>query len=96
MFRKTDTTPQLDLFTAPSNILPKRAQEKYTDEKAWHNQFFKLVTSQIDEESFRPLFEETEGIWLCDQHHRNGGRGQAEHHHLRTDRTRHLCGLPFP
>ena len=59
MFRKTDTTPQLDLFTAPSNILPKRAQEKYTDEKAWHNQFFKLVTSQIDEESFRPLFEET-------------------------------------
>ena len=59
MFRKTDTTPQLDLFTAPSNILPKRAQKKYTDEKAWHNQFFKLVTSQIDEESFRPLFEET-------------------------------------
>ena len=59
MFRKTDATPQLDLFTAPSNILPKRAQKKYTDEKAWHNQFFKLVTSQIDEESFRPLFEET-------------------------------------
>ena len=59
MFRKTDTTPQLDLFTAPSNILPKRAQKKHTDEKAWHNQFFKLVTSQIDEESLRPLFEET-------------------------------------
>ena len=59
MFRKTDTTPQLDIFTAPNNILPKRAQKKYTDEKAWHNQFFKLVTSQIDEESFRPLFEET-------------------------------------
>ena len=49
MFCKTDTNPQLDLFTAPSNILPKRAQKKYTDEKAWHNQFFKLVTSQIDE-----------------------------------------------
>lgn len=59
MFRKTDTTPQLDLFTAPGNILPRRAQKKYTDEKAWHNQFFKLVTSQIDEEAFRPLFEET-------------------------------------
>lgn len=59
MFRKTDTNPQLDLFSAPGNILPKRAQRKYTDEKAWHNQFFKLVTSQIDEESFRPLFEET-------------------------------------
>ena len=59
MFRKTESTPQLDLFTAPSNILPRRAQKKYTDEKAWHNQFFKLVTSRIDEESFRPLFETT-------------------------------------
>ena len=59
MFRKTESTPQLDLFTAPGNILPRRAQKKYTDEKAWHNQFFKLVTSRIDEESFRPLFETT-------------------------------------
>ena len=59
MFKKTDKNPQLDLFTAPSNILPKRARKKYVEEKAWHNQFFKLVTSQIDEESFRPLFEET-------------------------------------
>ena len=59
MFRKTGSTPQLDLFTAPGNILPRRAQKKYTDEKAWHNQFFKLVTSRIDEESFRPLFEAT-------------------------------------
>ncbi len=59
MFRKTETNPQLDLFTAPSTILPKRAQKKYTDEKAWHNQFFKLVTSLIDEEAFMPLFEET-------------------------------------
>ena len=59
MFRKTNTNPQLDLFTAPSNILPKRAQKKYTDEKAWHNQFFKLVTSKINEEAFKPLFEET-------------------------------------
>ena len=59
MFRKTESTLQLDLFTAPGNILPRRAQKKYTDEKAWHNQFFKLVTSRIDEESFRPLFEAT-------------------------------------
>ena len=59
MFRKTESTPQLDLFTAPGNFLPRRAQKKYTDEKAWHNQFFKLVTSRIDEESFRPLFEAT-------------------------------------
>ena len=40
MFRKTDTNPQLDLFTTPGNILPKRAWKKYADGKAWHNQFF--------------------------------------------------------
>lgn len=59
MFPKTNTNPQFDLFTAPSSILPKRAKKKYTDEKAWHNQFFKLVTSQIGEEAFKPSFEET-------------------------------------
>ena len=56
MFRKTDKNPQLDLFTSPGSILPKRAQKKYLDDKAWHNQFFNLVTSQIDEEAFKPLF----------------------------------------
>lgn len=38
MFRKTNTNLQFSLFTTPSNILPKRAKKKYTDEKAWHNQ----------------------------------------------------------
>lgn len=59
MFRKTNTNLQFSLFTTPSNILPKRAKKKYTNEKAWHNQVFKLVTSQIEEEAFKPLFEET-------------------------------------
>lgn len=59
MFRKTETTSQLDLFTAPDNLLSTRARKKYDDKKAWHNQFFSMVTSKIDEESFRPLFEET-------------------------------------
>ncbi|MDD7692727.1 MAG: hypothetical protein PT953_08605 [Prevotella sp.] len=59
MFRKTDTNPQLDLFTAPGNILPKRTQKKYTDEKAGHYWFFKLITSQINEDAFKLLFEET-------------------------------------
>jgi len=59
MFRKTETSSQLDLFTAPDNLLPKRARKKYDDTKSWHNQFFSLVTSRIDEDSFRPLFEDT-------------------------------------
>ena len=58
MFRKTDTTEQLGLFTSPSSVMGKRAVKKYTDPDAWHNQFFKLVTSRIDEEPFRVLFPE--------------------------------------
>ena len=60
MFRKTDTTEQLDLFTCPSNVMGKRAVKKYTDPHTWHNQFFKLVTSRINEEPFRVLFPEGE------------------------------------
>ena len=60
MFRKTDATEQLDLFTSPSNVMGKRAVKKYTDPNSWHNQFFKLVTSRIDEEPFRVLFPEGE------------------------------------
>lgn len=57
MFRKSDTSSQLDLFTNPSTILPPRAHKKYLDSNAWHNRFYSLVTSKIDEESFSVLFK---------------------------------------
>lgn len=58
MFKKTKTNPQLDLFGDPSLQMGRRASKKYTDPKAWHNQFFSMVTSKIDEEVFKPLFKE--------------------------------------
>ena len=58
MFRKTDTTEQLDLFTSPSSVMGKRAVKRYTDPSSWHNQFFELVTSRIDEATFSVLFPE--------------------------------------
>ena len=35
--------------------LGRRASKKYSDPNAWHNQFFSLVTTKIDEEIFKPL-----------------------------------------
>ena len=31
---------------------------EYSDPNAWHNQFYSLVTTKIDEEIFKPLFPE--------------------------------------
>ena len=58
MFKKTDSNPQLDMFTAPVMQLGSRASKKYSDPQAWHNQFYSLVTTKIDEEIFKPLFPE--------------------------------------
>jgi len=58
MFKKTAPNPQLDMFTAPVMQLGSRASKKYSDPQAWHNQFYSLVTTKIDEEIFKPLFPE--------------------------------------
>ena len=58
MFKKTNPNPQLDMFTAPSVQLGSRASKKYSDPNVWHNQFYSLITTKIDEAIFRPLFPE--------------------------------------
>lgn len=58
MFKKTDPNPQLDIFTAPSMQLGSRASKRYSDPNAWHNQFYSLVTTKINEEILKPLFPE--------------------------------------
>ena len=58
MFRETDTDIQMSLFDNPADLMGKRAAKKYDDPKAWFNQFFALVTSQVDESVFKPLFKE--------------------------------------
>lgn len=56
MFKKTKS-PESTLFESPSNLMRGRALKKYDDPEAWHNQFYELVTSNIDEDKFKPLFK---------------------------------------
>ena len=56
MFRKSDKSIQLNMFSSHANVLTDRALKTYTDEQKWHNQFRKQVTHRIDEEIFRTLF----------------------------------------
>jgi hypothetical protein len=49
MFKKTNPNPQLDMFKEITMQLGRCASKKYTDPFAWHNQFYKLITSKIDE-----------------------------------------------
>ena len=65
MFKKTKQ-PESTLFESPSNLMRGRALKKYGDPKAWHNQFYELVTCNINEDAFKPLFKEG-----------NMGRGNA-------------------
>ena len=58
MFKKTDPNPQLDILTAPSIQLGSRASKKYSDPHAWHNKFYSIVKTKIEEEIFKPLFPE--------------------------------------
>lgn len=56
MFKKSSTNKQFDLFNSPSDLMCGRESRQYDDPSAWHNKFFREVTSNIDEEIFRPLF----------------------------------------
>lgn len=61
MFKKSTTTKQLGLFTSASSLMCKRESKQYDDDKGWHMQFYRNVTCNIDEEVFRPLFDEKKG-----------------------------------
>ena len=52
MFKKTDSNPLIDIFTAPSMQKGSCVSKKYSAPNAWHNQFYSLVTTKIDEEIF--------------------------------------------
>lgn len=57
MFKKTKS-PETTLFESPSNLMRGRALKKYDNTKAWHNRFYELVTNNIDEDIFKPLFKD--------------------------------------
>lgn len=55
MFKKSPKTKQFDMFS-PSGLLCEREGCLYNDPSAWHNTFYRDVTSNIDEEIFKPLY----------------------------------------
>ena len=56
MFKTSSANPELNLFTDPASLLNKREKKRYDSELEWHSQFFRNVTSKIDEGVFRPLY----------------------------------------
>lgn len=59
MFKKSPKTKQFDMFNSPSGLLCEREGRLYDDQNAWHNTFYREVTSNIDEEIFKPLYTTT-------------------------------------
>ena len=56
MFKKSPKTKQFDMFSSPSGLLCEREGRLYDDPSAWHNTFYRDVTSNIGEEIFKPLY----------------------------------------
>jgi hypothetical protein len=44
------------MFSSQSNLMCGREKDLYEDSNAWHNKFFREVSSKVDEEIFNPLF----------------------------------------
>ena len=54
MFRKSTINKQLDMFSSPAQMMGKRESNQYDDPNAWHNKFYREVTSKVDEDIFKP------------------------------------------
>jgi hypothetical protein len=54
MFKKSSTNKQFDLFNSPSDLMCGRESRQYDAPSAWHNKFYREVTSHIDEEMGTP------------------------------------------
>ena len=55
-FKKSKQKSQPDLFATASFSLPERERRYMEDELSWHNEFYRNVLVNIDEEILRPLF----------------------------------------
>ena len=61
MFRKTDTSSQLSLHSSVYQHLSDISSERFLDETAWHNIFYKQVVSRVDEKLFSGLYSSGKG-----------------------------------
>ena len=55
-FKKSKQKSQPDLFATALFSLPERECRYMEDEMSWHNEFYRNVLLNIDEEILRPLF----------------------------------------
>lgn len=61
MFRKSETSPQFDLFTSGESLFSGKSLTFYENNLSWHNQFRNQVTMRIDENLFKPLYSSDHG-----------------------------------
>ena len=61
MFKESEIEKQKGLWTAIDTQLGERSRKMYDDPLGWHNQFRQQITNRIDENIFKPLFNETIG-----------------------------------
>ena len=57
-FKKSNQKSDPDLFATASFSLPERERRYMDDELSWHNEFYRNVLLNIDEDVLRPLFVE--------------------------------------
>ena len=49
MFRRSDESPQVNLFTSGDSLFSGKSLKLYQTPTAWHNQFRNQVTMRVDE-----------------------------------------------
>jgi hypothetical protein len=61
MYRRSDESPQINLFTSGESLFSGKSLNLYQDPTAWHNKFRDNVTMQVDENLFKPLYNTGKG-----------------------------------
>lgn len=61
MYRKSEKDKQLNMFSAPSELLKSTSLNFYENDDSWHNMFRKQVLMRIDEDIFSVLFSSSKG-----------------------------------
>ena len=56
MFKKSDQSPQLGIFSSPTEYFRDSKKKKYLENTSWHNQFRSQVVMRVDESIFSVLY----------------------------------------
>ena len=61
MYRESEIIKQMDIWKDPRLEMGRRTREIFDDIEGWHHRFRREVTNRVDEDIFKPLFNETMG-----------------------------------